>query len=838
MDPQNTPERPEIVTPPVAVDDAQLSPAAWVARNGPALLLMIGGISALLYFKGVETFLSILMVGLGLGLVIFIHELGHFLVAKWCDVHVQTFSIGFGPALPGCSFTRGETTYKIALFPLGGYVKMVGEGDEGTEEDEGPRSFKNKTVGQRMAIISAGVVMNVILGFLAFILAFKSGVSQTAPVISILEAGGPAWRKAVRSGAVVEQVEGVTNPYFDDVKMRVMLSDEGDELTFVLRPPEEEPRTVRIAPRKLPGDPNPVIGVLWPMELKLPSARRLGGQKVPARPHSAAAVARALDLQKGDRVLATTDPERPDSAELKPLEPAGDFLALGERLRRLEDKPMTLQVRRASGAEETVRAEPVGFLPEDVILATSTTGDEPFAVEPLPLDPRDPQGRHRDIFELQRRLMRLVDRPVVLQVKRKGGETANVLLPVEYHKGLAGVAMRIGEVVAVREGSSAAEKGVREAGRKGDKTVHGDILTHVLLRDRRGESKRFALREPDPKNPEERNDEQVNPLRLRDALRRWAEGRTGVTADLTVRREEAGNKEETLAGLAWDDSWRFNLELPLGRANAAASVPELGLAFQVTATVDSVRPGSAAQEKGLRREDALLAVWFAREPKKPGDDKWAKKPDVDLVAKNNPNPVAPRWAQVDYMLQAATVPEVKLKVQHTGGEEVEVELPLTPDTTWPVHDPQYPRGLLLVISQDRIAQADSLAAAMQMGLRHTYRTIISIYESLKSLVTRRVDFGDSVQGPIGIALLSYETANKSWADLALIIGIISINLAVVNFLPIPVLDGGHMVFLIYEKLRGKPASETVRAAATWCGLLLLLSLMAFVIYLDVVKYIL
>src|SRR6516164_9869084 len=94
---------------------------------------------------------NITLAALGLGLVIFLHELGHFAVAKWCDVHVETFSIGFGPALPGCSFQRGETTYKIAMIPLGGYVKMVGEGADTDESDDDPRSFKNKTVGQRMA---------------------------------------------------------------------------------------------------------------------------------------------------------------------------------------------------------------------------------------------------------------------------------------------------------------------------------------------------------------------------------------------------------------------------------------------------------------------------------------------------------------------------------------------------------------------------------------------------------------------------------------------------------------------------------------------------------------
>src|SRR5262249_16635943 len=100
---------------------------------------------------GLESLWKIAKVVLGIGFVIFFQELGHFLVAKWCDVHVQTFSIGFGPAFPGCSFQWGETFYKIALFPLGGYVKMVGEGAEDDESADDPRSFKKKSVGQRMA---------------------------------------------------------------------------------------------------------------------------------------------------------------------------------------------------------------------------------------------------------------------------------------------------------------------------------------------------------------------------------------------------------------------------------------------------------------------------------------------------------------------------------------------------------------------------------------------------------------------------------------------------------------------------------------------------------------
>src|SRR5262245_29069118 len=136
------------------------SAGAWLKRNGLILAILLG-IAGVIVAKGLSIS-AIGLVAVGLGFVIFVHELGHFLAAKACDVYVETFSIGFGPALPLCKHKFGETTYKLGLIPLGGYVKMLGEGAEGEEAEDDPRSFKNKTVGQRMVIISAGVIMNMI----------------------------------------------------------------------------------------------------------------------------------------------------------------------------------------------------------------------------------------------------------------------------------------------------------------------------------------------------------------------------------------------------------------------------------------------------------------------------------------------------------------------------------------------------------------------------------------------------------------------------------------------------------------------------------------------------
>ncbi len=90
----------------------------------------------------------------------------------------------------------------------------------------------------------------------------------------------------------------------------------------------------------------------------------------------------------------------------------------------------------------------------------------------------------------------------------------------------------------------------------------------------------------------------------------------------------------------------------------------------------------------------------------------------------------------------------------------------------------------------------------------------------------------NLHGPLGIAKIAFIKADQGLAMFLMILGAISMNLAVINFLPIPVLDGGHMVFLMYEAVTGKKPSETVIATGTYIGLALVLSLMATVIYLD------
>ena len=111
---------------------------------------------------------------------------------------------------------------------------------------------------------------------------------------------------------------------------------------------------------------------------------------------------------------------------------------------------------------------------------------------------------------------------------------------------------------------------------------------------------------------------------------------------------------------------------------------------------------------------------------------------------------------------------------------------------------------------------------------------LCVHGLIPEMITGRVSV-ELLSGPISIARFAYLFALIDSWEFVFFLGMISINLAVINFLPIPVLDGGHMVFLIYEKLRGKPASEGVRVGATYAGLAFILCLMVFVFYLDITR---
>ncbi len=149
-----------------------------------------------------------------LGVLIFFHELGHFLVARWADVKVEIFSLGFGPKL--WSWKGKETEYMLCVVPLGGYVKMLGEedGDEVPEEDR-HRSFERQTLSRRTAIVSAGPIANFLLAYLVFAAVLASGLPLYVPnfdtlmprVDSVVE-DSPAEKGGLEPGDKIVAIDG------------------------------------------------------------------------------------------------------------------------------------------------------------------------------------------------------------------------------------------------------------------------------------------------------------------------------------------------------------------------------------------------------------------------------------------------------------------------------------------------------------------------------------------------------------------------------------------------------------------------------------------------------
>jgi regulator of sigma E protease len=174
---------------------------------------------------------GILMTALGLGALIFIHELGHFLACRVTGTRVEAFAIGFGPQIFG--WRRGGTVYKLCAIPLGGYVKMAAE-NPGEENTGAPDEFPNKSYSQRLLIMSAGVIFNAILAMFLFAWAFGIGVPYPKPMAGTVSPGGAAWVAGVQRGDIVRAVNGDQILSFEDLSMEVLLSAKDEALTLTI----------------------------------------------------------------------------------------------------------------------------------------------------------------------------------------------------------------------------------------------------------------------------------------------------------------------------------------------------------------------------------------------------------------------------------------------------------------------------------------------------------------------------------------------------------------------------------------------------------------------------
>lgn len=644
--------------------------------------------------------LNMLIVAIGLGLVIFFHELGHFLVAKWCGVYVERFSIGFGQ--PILCRKWGETEYALGWLPFGGYVKMLGQDDmdpaQMTDEEvsANPRSYTAKNVPQRMAIISAGVIMNIITGLMFFALAFGWGIETTDRVVGSIQVGMPAWKRGIHPGDTITGINGRPVNEFNDLLRGTTLSR---------------------GPINVTGFHHNGDTFALTIEPKIEGIRRMIG------------VGPSASLN----VIAPP----PDDPHFPPALPG-------------------------------TAASRAGFHYEDTIVAVN--GDK--------------VGTYHELLS---RLDDLKDQSVRVLVARRqpdgSRQETTVDLPAETFVGL-GLQMGMGKIFAVQDNSPAARSGLQV----------GDRIAKVNDLD---------------------VEKALDPFRLTEAFSAHA----GEPVTVTVVREVPGGSPETLTIQVVPndrDPWSEPPVYP----ESPLSVPSIGIAYHLVPTVFSVSENGPASQQGIGPRDVITRVELIRAPaaeKDALDDHFV----LEVGDKN--------WAHAFWTLQEhARTRIVKLTVKSANsGAERHVELNPVAVADWYLPSA---RGLNFdVLRAER--KADSFAHALNMGGRYTLNSMEDIYLTLRGLFTRDISY-KGLSGPIGIAKIAYSFASVGLAHFVLFLGLISINLAVINFLPIPVLDGGHMVFLLWEGISRRKPSEKVVAGATYAGLAFVLGLMLFVIYLD------
>ncbi len=190
--------------------------------------------------------ISIVSVVVLLGILIFVHELGHFLIAKRAGVGVLKFSLGFGPRIIGKKI--GETEYLLSLIPLGGYVKLLGESpDEELSVEELKKSFTKQSVWKRIGIVAAGPSFNLLLAVAIFTIVNMTGLPVLTSEIGQLQPDSPALAAGLQTGDKVIEVDGASVTKWEELSDMINQSKGKPLLMTVLR--DERPLTLTVIPK-------------------------------------------------------------------------------------------------------------------------------------------------------------------------------------------------------------------------------------------------------------------------------------------------------------------------------------------------------------------------------------------------------------------------------------------------------------------------------------------------------------------------------------------------------------------------------------------------------------
>ncbi|MFS8110883.1 RIP metalloprotease RseP [Rhizobium jaguaris] len=367
-----------------------------------------------------------------LSLLVFVHEMGHYLVGRWSGIRIMAFSLGFGPEIAGFTDRHG-TRWKLSIIPLGGYVRFFGDEDASSKtdvdqlsamtEEERARSFAGAKLWKRAATVAAGPIANFILAIAIFAVLFSVyGRTVADPVVAMVTRGGAAAEAGIEPGDRLVAIDGTKVTTFDEVQRYVGLRPGRDIVLTVER--DGQKRDFRIVP-KLVEDTDQFGNKMEMGRIGIALVDLLVTAVAPSGPAAQAGV------QAGDRLIAVDGNNVAtyyDIARYVADRPGKSLVLTVERNGQTRDFPMvpeTLTATDASGNKKDVGS--IGISPVDPLVASIVPGS-PAEEAGIIVGDRilSVDGRTIDaIGEVQRYVASRPDKAVTLSVER-GGKTLDV----------------------------------------------------------------------------------------------------------------------------------------------------------------------------------------------------------------------------------------------------------------------------------------------------------------------------------------------------------------------------------------------------------------------------
>ncbi|MFM2090314.1 MAG: Regulator of sigma-E protease RseP [Planctomycetota bacterium] len=711
------------------------------------------------------------LAALGFGFVIFIHELGHFLFAKWAGVRVLRFSIGFGPVL--LRWTRGETEYALSLLPLGGYVQMHGEevidGKTGGGAPE-PGSFNAASYSWRAWILLGGVLFNLLSSWLILLgLAFW-GMPLMRPVVGEVEstvAGqrSPATALGLRAGDEITAINGGSVRSFEDVMMSTVFAGGRPVTVDVVRDgrPLSLPASGSVLPVYDPALGRSTLGIVPPYSTLVRAVIRPDGEPGTA----------ADPVRVGDRIVGMDGERFPVARDGLPAVTWQDVAY------RLQARP--------EGKVRLLLAGPDGEREADISLGQDTGRSVGLPIRLAAVLPGTP-------------------------AERAGLRAGDVVVSAD------------GEPVL---GDTGLHRPLRQA------FARGGTVALVVARD--GATRAVAVAPADVSG-RVRMGAELQPLSsgvlpavggaLAAAGVAPGDLLIGVTVDRvsgTVAVRTATGARLRLEPLADTPAEAERLARVLARAVPAPAVlrwfrvpgrPAPLELFAAGAVMDPVKDGEGLPPAAvrIRADDGLTTV-------------------VDLAGLGLAGPpLARRLVPGDRVLGVQPTASGPALLVASGLSAVRrLDLPLrgdgyglafgTEETPYRMHSPWEAGDIILDASHHMIV-----------------KSLTMVPRFFKAPEDGGIDPNKSLSGPVGIfQALKVKAETTGFDGFLRMVALIGLNLVLVNLLPIPVTDGGQLLFLALEKVRGRPLSPGSRRIAAIIGTVIVLALMAYVLGLDLLR---